>query len=93
VLHPIGGRDKAIKAGELHEQTYQANTTGPHCCTHQVYPEHQTMQESQPGDTVEKGHDGGMLIKAVAVCLPGLQRAAGDSKLLGGLTLRDALGL
>ena len=93
VLRPLGGRDQAIKAGELHQQTHQAHATGADFGAHQVDPEHQTMQESQPWGTVEKGHDGGMFVKTVLIRPPCLQRAAGHIKRLGGLTQGEPLGL
>jgi hypothetical protein len=89
----IGGGDKAIKAGAFHQQTHQANATGTYFRTHQVDPEHQTMQEGQPWDTVEKGHDGGMCVKTVLRRPPCLQRATGHMKRLGGLTQGEPLGL
>ena len=36
LLRPIGGRDKAIKAGELQQQTHQANATGTDFGAHQM---------------------------------------------------------
>ena len=51
------------------------------------------MQEGQTWGTLQKGHDSGMLIEAFVIRLPCLKRAAGHLKLLGCLTLGDALGL
>ena len=93
VLRPIGRRDKAIKTGEFHQQTHQANATGPHFRTYQVYPEHQTMQEGQTWNALEKRHDGGTLVQAFLIRTPCLQRAARYLKRLGGLTLGESLGL
>jgi hypothetical protein len=93
VLRPLGGRDQAIKAGELHQQTHQAHATGADFGAPQVDPEHPTMQESQPWGTVEKGHDGGLFVKTVLRRPPCLQRAAGHIKRLGGLTQGEPLGL
>jgi hypothetical protein len=93
MLRPIGGRDKAIKAGELHQQTHQANATGTYFRTHQVYPKHQTMQEGQPWGTVEKGYDSGMFVKAFLRRPPCLQRATGHIKRRGGLTQGKPLSL
>jgi len=93
VLRPIGGRDKAIKTGEFHQQTHQADATGTHFRTHQVYPEHQTMQEGQPWGTVEKGYDSGMFVKTFLIRPPCLERATGHSKRLGRLTQGEPLGL
>jgi hypothetical protein len=58
-----------------------------------VYPEHQTMHEGQPWDTVEKGHDGGMFVKTFLRRPPCLQRATGQIKRLGGLTQGEPLGV
>ena len=55
--------------------------------------EHQAMQEGEPRDTLKKRHDGGMLVEALLVRPPGLQRAAGHLKRLGRLTLGEPLGL
>src|SRR5262249_18030589 len=43
--------------------------------------------------TVKKGHDGGMFVKTFLICPPGLQRAAGNLKRLGGLTQGEPLGV
>src|SRR6266702_8183788 len=93
VLRPIGSGNKTIKACELHQQTHEANATGTHFRTHQVYPEHQTMQESETWNTLKKGHDRGTLVETCLVRLPRLEGAAGNIKLLGCLTLGEALGL
>jgi hypothetical protein len=85
LLGPIGGRDKAIETGELYQQTYQANATGPDFGAHQVDGDHQAMQESKPRSTLEKGHHGAMLIEAPVMGPPGPKRAAGDIECLGGL--------
>jgi hypothetical protein len=77
LLRPIGDRNKAIKACEFQEEANQANTTGTDFGTHQVYPEHQTMQEGKTRGTVKKSHDGGMLVEALLIGPPCLQRAAG----------------
>jgi hypothetical protein len=58
-----------------------------------VYPEHQTMQESETWNTLKKGHDRGTLVETFLVRLPRLEGAAGNIKLLGCLTLGEALGL
>ncbi len=93
LLSAIGRADKPIKAREFQEQAHQANATRTHFRTHQVYPEHQTMQEGQPWGPVEKGHDGGMFVKTFLIRPPCLQRAAGHIKRLGGLTQGEPLGL
>jgi len=54
VLDAIGGSNKAIEAYEFAEQTPQANATGTHFRVHQMYPEHETMQEGQPRRAVKK---------------------------------------
>jgi hypothetical protein len=51
------------------------------------------MQEGQPWGTVEKGHDSGMFVKTFLMRPPGLERATGHIKRLGGLTQREPLGL
>ncbi len=92
LLRPIGGRDKALKAGEWPQQTHQANATRPHFWTHQGYPEHQTMQKSQPWGTVDKGHNGRRFVQPFLIRPPCLKRAAGHVKHLGRLTLGHPLG-
>jgi len=92
-LRPRGGGDTALKAGAFHQQTPQAHATGTHCRTHQGYPEHQTRQEGQPWDTVEKGHDGGMVVTTFLRRPPCLPRATGPIKRLGGLTEGEPLGV
>ncbi len=51
------------------------------------------MQEGETGNTVKKGHDRRTRIEAFLIHAPRLQRAAGNRKDLGCLTLGDALGL
>jgi hypothetical protein len=51
----------------------------------------QAMQEGKPWGTLAKGHDGGMLIKALVMGPPGPKRAAGDLQCLGGLSQRKPL--
>jgi hypothetical protein len=51
------------------------------------------MQEGETGTTMEKRHDWRTRIEAVLVCPPRLQRAAGNLKHLGGLTLGCALSV
>jgi len=58
-----------------------------------MYPKDQAMQEGQTWATVKKGHDGGMFVKTFLICPPGLQRAAGNLKRLGGLTQGEPLGV
>ena len=62
-LAPIGSGNKTIQAGELHQQTHEANATGTHCRTPQGYPEPQTRQESETWNAVKKGHDRGTLVE------------------------------
>jgi len=93
VLRPIGSRDEAIKTGEFHQQTHEANATGTHFRTYQVYPEHQTMQESETWNALAKRHDRGTLVQAFLIRTPCLQRAARYLRRLGGLTLGESLGL
>jgi hypothetical protein len=52
----------------------------------------EAMQEGEPRRSVKKRHDCGTLVEALLVRPPGLQRAAGNLKHLGRLTLGDALG-
>src|SRR5882762_5422183 len=92
VLRPIGSRDEAIKTGEFHQQTHEANATGTHFRTYQVYPEHQTMQESETWNALAKRHDRGTLVQAFLIRTPCLQRAARYLRRLGGLTLGHPLG-
>ena len=51
------------------------------------------MQEGETRSTVKKGHDSGTLIKALLVCLPGLERTAGNMEQLGRLPLGGPLRL
>jgi hypothetical protein len=88
----IGSADKPIEARYPQEQTHQANPTGPHFGTHQVYRQDQSMEEGETGDTLKKRHDSWTLIEVLLVRPPRLQRAPGNLKHLGGLTLGDALG-
>src|SRR6266511_4944777 len=89
----IGGRDKAVKAGECEQQTHQANATRTDFRAHQMDPEHETMQEGQPRSAVKKGHNGRMFVEARLVRPPSLERAAGHLKRLGRLTQGAPLGL
>jgi hypothetical protein len=50
------------------------------------------MQAGEPGNAVQKRHDGGMLIPLLLVCPPSLQGTAGHVKHLGRLTLGHPLG-
>ena len=93
LLGAIGGRDKAVKAGECEQQTHQANATRTDFRAHQMDPEHETMQEGQPRSALQKGHNGRMFVEALLVRPPSLERAAGNLKRLGRLTLRKALTL
>jgi hypothetical protein len=92
-LGPIGGRDKAIEAGEFQQQTDQANATGADFRAHQVDSKHKTMQEGKTWSTLEKGHDGRVFIKTFLIGPPRLKRATGNLKCLGGLTQGEALSL
>jgi hypothetical protein len=51
------------------------------------------MQEGKPRGAVEKGHDGGMLIKTFLMHPPGLKRTPGNLKRFGRLTQGEPLGL
>src|SRR5262249_15284765 len=93
LLGGIGGADKAIKAREFEQETHQANATGTHFSAYQMYPKDQAMQEGQTRATVKKGHDGGMFVKTFLIRPPGLKRAAGHLKRLGGLTQGEPLGV
>jgi len=53
VLRLIRGADKAIKARELQEQTYQAHPTRPRLDTRQVGRQDQSMQEGETGAVTE----------------------------------------
>jgi hypothetical protein len=55
--------------------------------------EYQTMKEGEPRRTLKKGDDGGMLVKALLMGLPGLKGGSGNRQLFRGLTLRKPLGL
>jgi hypothetical protein len=85
LLGPVGGRDKAIEASELSQQTHQAHPTGPDVGTSQVDGEHQAMQEGKPRATLKKGHHGGMGIKALVMSPPRPKGATGHLKCLGRL--------
>jgi hypothetical protein len=50
------------------------------------------MQEGKTRGPVKKGHDGRMFVKTVLIRPPCLQRAAGHSKRLGGLTQGESMG-
>ena len=50
------------------------------------------MEEGETGDTLKKRHDSWTLVEVLLVRPPRLQRAPGNLKHLGGLTLGDALG-
>jgi hypothetical protein len=93
LLGPIRRADKPIKARELQEQAHQTNATRPNFGAHQMYPENQAMQEGKPRATVKKGDNGRMLVEALLVGPPCLQRAAGNRKCLGRLTQGEPLGL
>jgi hypothetical protein len=93
VLRPLRGADKPIEARDPHEQTYEANPTGPHFGVDQVERHNQPMQEGETHHTAKKRHDNRALIEALVVGAPGLQCAARDVKHLGRLTLGEALGL
>jgi hypothetical protein len=49
------------------------------------------MQEGQTRGALKEGDDSGLFVEALLIDLPGLKGGARDLKLLGGLTLRDAL--
>jgi hypothetical protein len=93
LLGAIGGRDKAVKAGECEQQTHQANATRTDFRAHQMDPEHETMQEGQPRSALKKGHNGRMFVEALLVRPPSLERAAGNLKRRGRLTQGEPLGL
>src|SRR5205823_12470057 len=93
MLRPIGSSHKSIQTREFPQEAHQANPTGADCGAHQVYPEHQAMEEGKTWGTVKKGHDGGRLVEAPLVRPPCLQRAAGHMPSLGGLTQGKSLGL
>jgi hypothetical protein len=43
--------------------------------------EYQTMKEGEPRRTLKKGDDGGMLVKALLMGLPGLKGGSGNRQL------------
>jgi hypothetical protein len=51
------------------------------------------MQKSETWHALKQGHDRGTLVETFLVRLPRLEGAAGHSKLLGCLTLGEALGV
>jgi hypothetical protein len=93
VLRPIRSADKPIETRELQEQTHQAYPTSAHFRTHQVDPEHQSVQKGQPRGTLKKCHDGRTRVETLLVRAPRLKRGTGHLKGLGGLPLGEALGL
>jgi hypothetical protein len=58
-----------------------------------VERQNQAMQEGETGNTVKKRHDSRTLVEAVRVRPPRLQRATGNVKHLGRLTLGKALSV
>jgi hypothetical protein len=93
VLRPIRSADKPIETREFQEQTNQAYPTSANCRTHQVDPEHQSVQNGQPRGTWKKCHDGRTRVETLLVRAPRLKRGTGHLKYLGGLPLGEALGL
>jgi hypothetical protein len=51
------------------------------------------MQEGETSRTVKKGHDSGTRSEALVVCLPGLERAAGNIEPLSCLPMGEPLSL
>jgi hypothetical protein len=49
------------------------------------------MQEGQARGALKKGNDRGLFVEALLIELPGLKGRSGHLKLVGGLTLRQAL--
>ena len=93
VLRPIRSADKPIETRELQEQTNPAYPTSANFRTHQVDPEHQSVQKGQPRGTVQKGHDGRTRFEVFLVRPPRRQRAPGHVQRLGGVPLGETLGL
>jgi hypothetical protein len=92
LLSALGGRDKAVQTPQLEEETGQANTARPDFDAHEVEGQHQPVPTSESGTTLKESSHLETDIPGVMPCTPGVQRGAGNLKLLSRLTLGHTLG-
>ena len=91
LLSPIGGDHKAVKAGQMEEETHQANATCPDFDADQMAGNHESMYECQAGTALKELGDMVADIERIVPDTPGLQGSSGNLELLGSLTLGETL--
>ena len=91
LLSPIGGRNKAVKACQIEEETDQAQAACPDFAADEMAGHHDAVEARQAGTALQAVGDVGTTIESVLPKPPGLQRRSGNRALFGGLTLGDAL--
>ena len=93
LLSPIGGGHKAVKAGEVEEETHQAHAACPDFDAEQMEGKHQAVSECQSGTALQELGDMVADIERIVPDTPGLQGRSGNLELLGSLTLGETLKL
>jgi hypothetical protein len=88
---PIGGGHKAVKAGQVAEETYQANAACPDCDADQMEGNHESVYACQAGPALKELGDMAADIERIVPDTPGLQGSSGNLAFLGGLTLGETL--
>lgn len=91
LLSPIGGRHKAIKAGQVEEEIHQANAAGPNCDADQRAGKHESVEERQARPPLQEVGDVGTRRQGVMPPTPGWQSRSRHLEFLGGLALGNAL--
>jgi hypothetical protein len=72
LLSSIGGRDKAVKARQVEQETNQANATRPDFDADEMDGNHYPMSESESGTFLKELGDLGAYIEGVMPEAPGL---------------------
>src|SRR5215831_13972584 len=93
LLRPKRSPHKPIQPRHLQQETHQANPTRADFDTDYMERQYEAMEEGESGHTLKERDHLGTCIEAILPGAPGLERAPGDVKRLGGLTLGDPLRL
>jgi hypothetical protein len=91
LLSPIGGRHKAVEAGEGEEETHQAHAAGANFDADSMKSHHASVEERESRAALQESGDLRTDSEAVVPPTPGVKRRSGHLEFLGGLTLGEAL--
>ena len=93
LLRPKRSPHKPMQPRHLQQETPQANPACADFDTDHMERQDEAMEEGEARNTLKERDHLGTRIKAILPGAPGLERAPGDVKRLGGLTLGDPLRL